>query len=449
MGANERIDSLLAELAPDAQGIELRPQPYLYRLTLYTLVALLVTALVWASVSEIDTLVLARGRLSTPLPNLVVQPLEPGVLKGIRVRVGQVVSQGDVLATLDPTFAIADASRLRSRLETLALRIDRLQNELSGELDGGSTVTATENASGLAQRRLQADLLTERRAAYAARMSQFEETIEGLRARLETNLRDQEALSRHMDSLGDLESMHVALEQKQLGSKANLLQVRAERLEVERDYTMAVNQAEEILREIAATEAERAAFEKNWRQQTLEDLSEALEEQADLKEQLAKAERRSELVTLTAPEDAVVLEIGNKSVGSVVEEAEPLFILVPLEVELEAEVEVDPSDIGEVEVGDLARIKIDAYPFQKHGTVKGRVSNVSADAFTRDNALGKQSYYLARLSLEDTKLQHLPEPTRLLPGMTLTGEIVTGKRTVISFFLYPVIRVLDESLTER
>jgi HlyD family secretion protein len=144
------------------------------------------------------------------------------------------------------------------------------------------------------------------------------------------------------------------------------------------------------------------------------------------------------------------LEIGKKSVGSIVKEAEPLFILVPLVALLEAEVEVGPSDIGEIRVGDAARIKLDAYPFQKHGTVKGRVISISADTFSRQNAMGGQDYYyIARISLEDTRLVRLPIPTRLIPGMTLTGEIITGKRTVISYFLYPVIRVLDESFRER
>jgi HlyD family secretion protein len=182
----------------------------------------------------------------------------------------------------------------------------------------------------------------------------------------------------------------------------------------------------------------------------MEKLSTALQSREEVNEQLAKAERRSELVTLSAPADAIVLEIGKKSVGSVVQGAETLFVLVPLDAPLEAEVEVSPSDVGEIRVGDTARIKIDAYPFQKHGTIQAEVANVSADAFSRQSALGgPASHYLARLNLTDTVLQHLPSPTRLLPGMTLTAEIITGKRTVISYFLYPVIRVLDESLRER
>jgi hemolysin D len=443
MGKDDRIQSLLAEFLPDAQAIELRAPPRARRYTLYALLALILTAVTWASLSEIDELVVAHGRLVTPLSNLVVQPLEPGILKSIEVRIGQVVKKGDVLAHLDPTFTGADASQLASRSATLKLQAERLETELKGSADW------TPDAQGL-QGQIQVELLAERRAAYAARMRQFDETIRGLNASLETNTHDQQALAREVKSLSDLEAMHTALESKQMGSKANLLQVQAQRLQVERDHTMAVNRRQEIERQIAATEAERETFTKSWRKDAMEQLSTALQQREEAGELLAKARRRSELVVLTAPADAIVLEIGKKSVGSVVQDAEPMFVLVPLNAPLEAEVEVSPADVGDIRVGDDARIKIDAYPFQKHGTIAGKVLNVSADAFSRQSAMGPDAYYyLTRLSLTDTDLKNLPSPTRLLPGMTLTGEIITGKRTVISYFLYPVIRVLDESLRER
>jgi hemolysin D len=442
LARSDQTRELLAEFLPDAQAIEQREPRRSRRLTLYALLALVLTAVLWAALSEIDKLVIGRGRLVTPLPNLVVQPLEPGILKAIEVRIGEVVDRGQVLATLDPTFATADTDQLASRSATLAWQAQRLESELAG-------TEVPEPGSGL-QEQLQAGLLVERRATYAARLRQFEETIAALRASLETNRRDQEALARHVKSLADLEAMHKAMETKQMGSRANMLQVQADRLEVERDYTVAVNREQEIERQITATEAERETFATSWRKEAMEQLANTLQQLAEVSEQLAKARRRSELVTLVAPADAVVLEIGKKSVGSVVKDAEPLFVLVPLDAPLEAELEVSPADVGEIQVGDAARIKIDAYPFQKHGTIRGRVVNVSADAFSRQSAFGQDAYYyLARLRLEDTHLQHLPSPTRLLPGMTLTGEIKTGKRTVISYFLYPVIRVLDESLRER
>lgn len=443
MAKKDRIRELLGEFLPNAQAIEMREPPRSSRLTLYALLALVLTAVVWATFSRMDKLVIGTGRLVTPLSNLVVQPLEPGILKTIDVRIGQIVSKGAILATLDPTFASADASQLGSRSDTLSLQAQRLESELMGKSRN------TMHGKNI-QLQLQENLLAERQAMYAARMRQFDETIQRLRASLETNKQDQAVLARRVKSLQELETMQSELEAKQFGSRAKRLEAEEKRLEVERDYRLAFNREKEIISEIGAMEAERATFSKSWRQDSMEKLSSTLQQRDEANDQLTKARRRTNLVTLTAPQDAVVLEIGKKSVGSVLKDAEPLFVLVPLDAKLELEVEVAPADVAEIRVGDTVRIKIEAYPFQKHGTATGKITSISGDTFSRQTALGGQAYYyLVRASLEDTRLSQLIGPTRLLPGMTVTGEIITGKRTVISYFLYPVIRLFDESLRER
>lgn len=443
MSSNPKIRRLLAEFLPDAQAIEHDQPPRSARITLYALLALVISALLWASLAQIDKLVIGHGRLVTPLPNIVVQPLEQAILKTIQVRVGQTVRKGAVLATLDPTFAEADASQLGARSDSLGMRARRLEAELQGRARLDSDDTA-------GQQQVQTRLMAERQAAYAARMRQFDESIARLRAAQQTNRQDQQTLAERVQSLAELEAMQAELQNRQFGSRAKVLEVREKKLEVERDRATAVSRAEEIRREIAATEAERTTFARNWRQESLEKLSAAVQERDEVAEQLAKARRRTDLVSLTAPEDAIVLEIGKKSVGSVLREAEPLFVLVPLNAPLEAEIEVAPADVGMLRVGDAVRVKIDTYPFQKHGTIRGKVLHVSPDTFTRQGPVGTDSaYYLARVSLDDTRLDGVPAPTLLLPGMTLAGEIITGQRTVISFFLYPLIRVLDESLRER
>ena len=444
MNHTRKTQELLSEFLPHAQAIEWREPPRSSHVTLFVLIGMVLTAIVWASLSHMDKLVVGSGRLVTPLPNLVVQPLESGILKTIEVRTGQVVTKGAVLATLDSTFTNADTGQLQSRRDFLAVQAGRLESELDGQRFVKKPAPSSQNT-------LQGKLLTERKAAFDARMAQLGESIQRLRASLETNRNDQRILEQRLKSLQEIETMLGRLEKQQFIARTQLLEAEEKRLEVERDYRLAVSREKEIQREIAATEAERTAFAKNWRQDAMEKLSSTMQERDEVSEQLAKARLRSSLVTLTAPEDAVVLEIGKKSVGSVLRDAEPLFTLVPLNVPLELEIEVAPADIGEIRVGDASRIKIDAYPFQKHGVIAGKVSNISPDAFARQLPTGGQSFfYLVRINLTDTNLGQLsPGPTHLLPGMTATGEVVTGKRSVISYFLYPVLRVLDESMRER
>ena len=237
---------------------------------------------------------------------------------------------------------------------------------------------------------------------------------------------------------------------KQLGARVLFLDAQQKRMEVERDLQQAQNRELELKRELAVAEADKDAFKKGWRQKTMEDLLSTLRERDGINEQLQKAEKRHKLVTLLSPVDAVVLDIAKLSQGSVATAAETLFTLVPLAATLEAEVQIDSLDVGYVKVGDVAHLKLDAYPFQRHGALTAEVRTISEDAFRRDAALGQglDAYYLSRIGFGNARLKKMPEQARLLPGMTVTAEIVVGKRSVISYLLWPLTKALDESIRE-
>src|SRR5262249_5136119 len=221
-------------------------------------------------------------------------------------------------------------------------------------------------------------------ANYDAQKRRMDENIERLKASVETNKRDQVVLAQRLKSLSEIEAMQEKLVAENFGAKMQLLEARDRRLEVERSLTMGRNKDTELARELGSAEAERAAFTKNWRQKSMEDLLSATRERDSIAEQLAKADKRHQLVQLESPSDAVVLEVGKLSPGSVVKEAEQMFVLVPLGTKLEAEVEIDSLDIGNIKVGDKAHVKLDAFPFQKHGSLDGKVRFVSQDAFKRE-----------------------------------------------------------------
>ena len=173
-------------------------------------------------------------------------------------------------------------------------------------------------------------------------------------------------------------------------------------------------------------------------------------ERDSVRDQLQKANRRQSMVVLYSPADAVVLEVAKISIGSIVKEAEPVFTLVPIGDVLEADIQIDSQDIGYVKQGASGFVKIDAFPFQKHGTISGRLRTISQDAFRRDPsaAAGSDAYYGGRLALGRLRLDNMPEQASLLPGMTLTAEIVVGKRSVISYLLWPLTKATSESIRE-
>lgn len=440
-------DATEVEFLPDADAIERGPLPPSLRITLHVMAAALLAFVLWASFSQVEKVVTAHGRLINPTPNVVVQPLETSIIQKIEVRVGQVVKKGQILATLDPTFTQADEAQLRNRLRSLDTQAVGLRAELSGK----SGVAATSGAGGNADDLLQAQLSNERQANYTAQLTKMDQNLSRLQAGLETNRRDQLVLAQRVKSLGEIEAMQEKLILEQYGAKLHLLEARDRRLEVEREMLLVRNKETELTRELASAQAERAAFSKGWRQKMMEDLLTATRDRDGVNEQLQKADKRHQLVQITAPVDGVVLEIAKLSVGSIVKEAETFFTLVPLGAEMEAEVQIDSLDIGYIKQGDLVHLKLDAFPFQKHGALDARVRTISEDAFRRDNTTpgeGLDAYYLSRIAFGAARLKKMDQQSRLIPGMTLTAEIVVGKRSVMSYLLWPLTKALDESIRE-
>jgi len=431
------------EYLPDADEIERSPVPRAAQLTLHILVVAVVVFLVWATVSELDEVVTAQGRLASPLPNVVVQPLETSIVQSVDVRIGQVVKKGDALATMDSTFAQADESQLQVRLSSLETQIRGLELELSGDTQKSSPPQNPDQ-------QLQANLLSERMGNYRAQKDRIAENMARLRATIQTNHNDQQMVLSRLKSVREIESMQEKMVAQKYGAPLQLLEAQQHTKEVERDLQQATSREQELRREYAALEAERQGFEKNWRQKAMEEMLSATRERDALQQQIQKADKRSKLVTLRAPVDAVVLDIAKLSPGSIVQGAETFFTLVPLNTILEAEVQINSMDVGYIKTGSKAHLKLDAFPFQRHGMLEGSVRTVSEDAFKRDNSgkSGLDAYYVARIRLDSTALTNMIDSARLLPGMTLNAEIVVGHRTIMSYLAWPLTKGLDEAVRE-
>ena len=221
-------------------------------------------------------------------------------------------------------------------------------------------------------------------------------------------------------------------------------------MQIERDMQLAANECLELQHTLNRLNADKAAYVAEFGQQLGEDLVQARRERDAAAKQLEKAARRNEITVLEAPADAIVLDVAQRSVGSVMKEAEPLYTLVPLNSTLEAEVLVEGRDVGHVKTASLTRVKLEAWPFQKHGTLEGAVRTLSEDVFTPDPKKDGEArpHYKARVKLTSSELRNVSDHFRLIPGMAVTAEIKAGERSVISYFLYPLLRGLDESIRE-
>jgi HlyD family secretion protein len=437
------IDEICAERPPRLMGS-----------THYIIVALFLTLLLVASLVKVDIVIVGTGRLTTATPPIVLQPIERGIIRELNVKEGDVVKKGQVLATLDPTFARADLSSLSAQQRSLVAQIRRLDAELN---DKPFVLSAAPTQEEL----LQQSLYDQRHAQYDSQLRVFDEEIERRKANIRTTEADRSSQAQQLELARQIEAMRAAMLEKQVGSKLNFVEAQSARMRIEQSYTEAGNHLVELQHDLQSKQAERQSFVNDWRNKTLESLVSARNESTRVGDGLSKASLINDLVVVTAPQDGVVLDVANRSVGSIMREAEPLITLVQSNAALVGEIMINSSDIGYTHPGDEVVVKVDAFPYQIHGTLKGKLVSVSEESFGSatpdpETQTGLSSiartksgaFHRGLVQLTSTTLDSLPAGSRLIPGMTMAAEIKVGSRSIISYFLYPLTRGLSESIRE-
>ncbi|WP_159997050.1 HlyD family type I secretion periplasmic adaptor subunit, partial [Roseomonas sp. 18066] len=445
-----RPDPEALDFQDELEQVIAEPPPPWLRGPHYLVALLLIGLVATAALTETDIVVVGTGRLVTDSPPLVLQPMDRSIIREILVRPGQRVTAGQVLAVLDPTFARADRAALDSQRQALAAQTGRLEAELAER-------PLPAPAPGNLDAALQFTLWRQRQAQYATRLQGFDEEIGSQQAGIRTAEEQATYLSQQLAVASDVEGVRAKLLEGQVGSRLQYLGARSQRLQTEQDWRSSLNRATELRHALAARRADRQAFLDEWRRALLEEAVRTRGELARVEESLTKAARLDELTRITAPQDAVVLEVARRSVGSVLREGEALISLTPADVPLIAEVTIGSADIGYTKPGDAVTVKVDAFPFQRHGAVTGQLRAISQESFTRGSesrdaetppSMGGGAVHRGQVTLDSLALRNLPEGARLTPGMTVSAEIMVGTRSVLGYFLYPITRGLQESIRE-
>ena len=437
---DRRKEEAVRAFKPDADALESLPLPFPGRTLLYLMIGLVAASVAWATVSNVDRIVVAQGRLVTTAPRIVIQALETSIIKELHVKVGDRVRAGQAVATLDSTFVTADIDALTSQHERVTAQIERLEAEAE-ERDYRPT---HENGATA----LQLSIHRHKRAEMQARLTSFDRKSDELRATKAVNASRIVRIREQIAALGELENMRSEALRKGAGSRSEVIEARVNRLELLENLEALEKQQTEIDHRLRSNAAEREFHVRASRRETFEELIEGRQHLDALQERLTKALRRGNLIRLTAPNDAIVFEMAERSVGSILREAEVLMTLVPADSDIELLAELAPLYVGKVKIGDPARIKIDAFPFQVYGTLDGEVRTISSDAFVEEDGAERTLSYRAHVVLNNDEFSRRAAGSPLRPGMTATSEIVVGQRSVISYLLYPVIRALDEAARE-
>lgn len=446
-GRRRKIDPALIEFQPDAVEIEERPIPGKARWTLYAIVLIIISVVLWAWLTEVDRIVVAEGELVTSISPIVVQSATTNEVQEIRAKFGQIVVAGEVLAVLDGDIPDIDVARLKKDIASRQATIARLQ----AERNHTPFVVDTQDPQNLALID-ELGLYRSRQDERAAKIQELTQAIKKLEAEVRTNETNFKNDSEKLVVMIEIENVIAGLLERGVESEFEYLSAKLRRLEAEGKVRDLESKKGELQEQLAQANKSLEGYQANWDAIVGDNLVKAQNELKLVESDLARAEKAQTFVNLTVPEEPadqsyMVVEATDRA--SVAEGAKPLFKLVPMGVPLEAEVEIPAKDIGSIALNDDVRIKLNAFPYQKHGTLTGTVQAISEGAFQEGQGPMQTSFFLSTVNLLDgQRLENVQPDMRLMPGMSATCEIRVGKRSVLDYFLYPLFRQLDESIRE-
>ncbi len=494
------------EFLPAALEIAETPASPLGSFVIRGIFAILVIALLWATIGKVDEVAVAAGRLVPDGRIKVVQPIEEGIITRIHVEEGQKVVKDQLLIELDSSIKQVDAESLKKTKEATEVEIRLLNMILDGEdieekikeydldietqnnlillaqyrdsdFEGQRNILELVSAQGKEQVnireqeliRMQNELLTLQKKESALRVlahskGELEIGVEAAKRRVD-ELAKEEQIAKELYEIGGLskseweeakfqwelaknayEAERSKAELEKITRTLNWENAKAELLDKQNEINLQMIQIrqEKIKYEESVSNLENIDIKKN---ETILDLLVQKEKfLLELDGQISKLEKSIELSSLRAPIGGTVHGLSANTVGGVVTSAQPIMTIVPDGTPLIVEASLQNKDVGFVHVGQAVEIKVDAFPYQRYGMVKGRVQSVSPDAF-EDEKLGL--VYRVKISIENPQVIVNGEAQRLSAGMSVSAEIKTGKRRIISFFLEPFVKNIRESIILR
>lgn len=439
----EKTPDAAIEFQPDALEIKNSRLPLPIRLCVWMPFVIILGAILWAIFAEVDVVVSARGKVITNQPTIVLKPYDRVFVKAVRVKVGDTVEANQTLIEFNPEIYIADRDRLLNDVETATAQYMRFQAEF---FNRDYLIPAEPSKYEREQRAI----FEQRRDYFDARIKAADASIQYYSDAEKTKRISLESMKDQLRHIRKLCEQYERLEKDNAVSWREYTQMVISRLEMEGNIATSEQSLQELRSQRESTKASKEAFIQEWRKSLSEDMVSTQSRLKTAQSQLKQTEQLCKYTELRSPCRAVVHELASFSENSGVREAEALITLIPID-EVLIEAEVRPMDIAKVHKGSKARIKLDSYPFQKYDTLKGEVVDISENTIQKDQRSldpeASSSYYRTRLAYSG-KLKNVPDSFRLIPGMEAQVEIKAGRRKVITYVLYPLIKALDTAARE-
>jgi adhesin transport system membrane fusion protein len=436
--------SLQGQPLPEVNKALIEDAPRVVRLTIWAIIAFFVFLMLWANFAVIDEVTKGDGKAIPSSKIQKIQNLEGGIVAELFVKEGQIVEAGAPLIRLDDTRFASNVGETEADRLSMLLRVERLSAEVEDRpLNFPEDVLKAVPGQAKSEESL-----------YVSRRQQLHDEIGGLQEQLiqrQQELREfTSKQAQYRQQLGFQRqeiSMSEPLVAQGAVSPVEVLRLRRAEAETRGQLdatTLAIPRAESAIKEVQRKVDETRG---KFRSEALTQLNEA---RTDLNKAQATGKALEDRVSrtlVTSPVRGIVNKLLVNTIGGVIQPGSDLVEIVPLDDTLLVEAKIRPQDIAFLHPGQEATVKFTAYDYTIYGGLKARLEQIGADTITDEDK--KTTYYIIKLRTDRSHLGTDEKPLLIIPGMVASVDIITGKKTVLSYLLKPIIRARAEALHER
>ncbi|KZY45299.1 hypothetical protein A3732_10600 [Oleiphilus sp. HI0050] len=413
------------------------------RRLLWLIILISFSFICWTAYAEVDELVRGVGKVIPSKQLQLVQNLEGGILSELLVEEGEEVEAGQVLLKLDDKQL---ASRFREReqvVRVLQARSERLRAEAQGgELSFSESLVRDDQALVREQQALFTQRLEQLRASkviISQQIQQKHQLLDQLQGQLRQSRAQELLVKKELAILEPLFEQGVVSEVELIRSEKSVLEAKGKASDIE----LKLPQIESSIKELTNR---RAQLELDFRSESRLELNDVLAELAQMSQGHDVLEDRVDRTQVRSPVNGIVKELMVTTLGGVIQPGMDLVSVVPMEDALLIETKVRPADIARLYPGQKAMVKFTAYDFTVYGGLEAELVHISADSSTNEQG---DSFYLVRVKTRDNNLKFGDKLLPVIPGMIAQVDILTGKKTLLTYLLKPILKARQVALTEQ
>lgn len=449
---DEPLPLAVLEFQSPTAAVIATPLPPMARSTSHVLTALVGVLLFIGCTMKFDQRVTGAAVMNSSSPDFTIQAFNSSsILRDIKVRPGEIVQQGQVVATLDPTYTSADLTGLTQQEQNYAAQVAQLQAQ---EADKPYVPDPNNPYSAL-----QLQTYNQQMGQYHFTMANYQQQINQLQTQINGYKSQASYFRQRLGLAENVEAMRKKLQQLQVGSELDTESAVDDRVSMQAQMEQNLSEAAAAEKQLAAVTAQMNSAAQEFKAQSSTQLATALNQLAQTQAQLTKAKLDSQHVDLKAPQTAVVQSVATAAIGSVLQPGQMLLTLSPVNAPFTINAQINADESGYVRIGDRVDIEFQTLPQSIYGSAMGTVTAISDTSYNPQDqqqtaAIGtplpgtQQLYYKAQISLDQLNFHNVPKGFKLVPGMPINAYIIVGHQTFMQWLFATYSSVVSDAFHE-